>query len=230
VKPLRVNWNPCVRVIPSRFPPIALFERVALPEDLEAVYALEALTNDRIREEVGDLTLIPPEERTSGPGAGYVMAAFTHLNPCGSRFSPGSFGIYYAAGDLETAIAETVHHLVRRMRETQEAPQELDMQVLHAHLRGSLLTLDRKHHASLLRSDSYADSQPFGLKARMEGADGIHYPSVRWEGGFCAAVFKPRLLGKCTPVRRLTYPWDGEGIQRDRIYEKSALPLTRNLR
>ena len=34
----------------------------------------------------------PPEERVkSGPGAScYVMAAFTHINPKGSRFSDGA--------------------------------------------------------------------------------------------------------------------------------------------
>ena len=35
---------------------------------------------------------------SAAPGASYVMAAFTHLNPKGSRFSDGSFGVYYAAG------------------------------------------------------------------------------------------------------------------------------------
>ena len=34
--------------------------------------------------------LSPREERVSGPGASYVMAAFTHLNPNGSRFSDGT--------------------------------------------------------------------------------------------------------------------------------------------
>ncbi len=36
-----------------------------------------------------------------------VMAPFTHLNPKGSRFSDGSYGVYYAAKRLSTAIAET---------------------------------------------------------------------------------------------------------------------------
>ena len=31
------------------------------------------------------------------------MAAFTHLNPEGSRFSDGSYGVYYAAHTLATA-------------------------------------------------------------------------------------------------------------------------------
>ena len=50
-----VHWHPCYRIIPSRFPPISLFEDIADPADLEAVFRVESLTNDRLREEVGEL-------------------------------------------------------------------------------------------------------------------------------------------------------------------------------
>lgn len=82
----RVTWLPCWRIIPSRFPPIDLFERVADPEDLDAIFELESLTNDRLREEVGEIHLIPAADCITGRGAGYIMAAFTHRNPTGSRF------------------------------------------------------------------------------------------------------------------------------------------------
>ena len=36
------------RLIPSHFPPIALFENLLDPTELEAAYALESLTNDRL--------------------------------------------------------------------------------------------------------------------------------------------------------------------------------------
>lgn len=76
----KVRWTPCYRIIPSRFPPISLFEAVADPADLEAVYAIEAMTNDRLRDEAGELSLVPPEDRVSGPGTSAIMAAFTHLS------------------------------------------------------------------------------------------------------------------------------------------------------
>jgi hypothetical protein len=66
--PVTVRWAPCWRVVPSRFPPIQLFERVADPADLDAVFAVEALTNDRLREETGDLARVAPAERVTGPG------------------------------------------------------------------------------------------------------------------------------------------------------------------
>ena len=55
------------------------------------------MTNDRLRDEVGQIELVPPQDRIYGPGSGPIMAAFTHLNPNGSRFSDGSYGVFYAA-------------------------------------------------------------------------------------------------------------------------------------
>ena len=54
---VRVGWRPCLRIVPSRFPPIQLFERVADPADLEAVLELESLTDSRLRDEAGDIRL-----------------------------------------------------------------------------------------------------------------------------------------------------------------------------
>ena len=71
------HWAPCYRIIPSRFPPVGLFDKVADPADLEAVFLVEAMTNDRLRDEAGDLSLVPPEDRVAGPGTTPIMAAFT---------------------------------------------------------------------------------------------------------------------------------------------------------
>ena len=96
----RIEWKPSWRIIPSRFPPISLFERVTEPDDLDAIFELEAITNPRLRNEVGDISMVPPEDRVSGPGSSIIMSAFTHLNPEGSRFTDGTYGVYYAAYDV----------------------------------------------------------------------------------------------------------------------------------
>ncbi len=131
-----VDWPQAWRIIASRYPPIRIFERLDLdPAAWDALLALEQLTNPRLRDEVGDIALVPPEERVSGPGAGYVMAAFTHINPRGSRFSDGSYGVYYAAGSLETAIAETVFHFAAFARDSADPPRSEDMRVLVGDIR-----------------------------------------------------------------------------------------------
>src|SRR3984885_13201340 len=127
----RIAWPQAWRVIASRYPPILLFERLTPdPAVWEALIALEQLTNPRVRDEVGEIALVPPDERISGPGAGYVMASFTHINPKGSRFSDGSFGVYYAAAALETAISETVFHFEAFARDSADPPRSEDMRVL----------------------------------------------------------------------------------------------------
>ncbi len=219
----QTTWSQCFRIVPSRFPPINLFERVSDAADLDAVLQLESLTNPRLREEVGSLHLIPPEDRFTGPGAGYVMAAFTHPNPLGSRFSDGSFGVYYAAHDLDTAIVETVYHQVQHLTYTHEPPQDLDMRVLIAHLVGALVDGNNSGVEGLLHPMSYGPGQAFGLAVRSEGRDGIRYASVRQPGGECAAVFRPKCIKSCVQSAHLIYPWDGIAILRDRITTKTLL-------
>ena len=65
----RVAWAKTYRVVPSRYPPIDLFERVGDPADWETLAAIESLTNDRLRDQVGTISMVPPAERISGPGA-----------------------------------------------------------------------------------------------------------------------------------------------------------------
>jgi hypothetical protein len=216
----RVEWKPGWRIIPSRFPPIALFERIADPADLEAVFAVEALTNPRLRDEAGDIRLVAPEDRISGPGTSIIMASFTHLNPEGSRFGDGTFGVFYAAKDLDTAIAETKYHRERFMRATKQRRMELDMRVYLVDLAAQLHDLRGRRDDDQLvyHPDNYAGGQQLATRLRREGADGIVYDSVRRSGGECAAVFRPRLLSNCRQERHLCYVWDGSRIAS--LYEK----------
>ncbi len=219
----RVTWQPSYRIIPSRFPPVNLFERVAAPEDWEAIIEIESLTNPRLRDEAGYVSLVPVDERISGPGTSIIMAAFTHLNPAGSRFTDGTYGVFYTTPDLETAIAETKHHRERFMSETNEEPIHLDMRVY-------LVDLDAELHdirgmqgteALVYHPEKYAAAQNLGRTFREKGSNGIVYSSVRRAGGECAAVFRPRVLSNCRQERHLSYVWDGAQI-RD-IYEKRSL-------
>ena len=125
--------------MPSRYPPVQLFERLSDdPAEWETLAEIESLTNPRLRDEIGEIRLVPVEERVSGPGASWVMAPFTHVNPRGSRFSDGSYGVYYAARELPTAIAETVFHMGRFYGATGDPPHAEDMRVLSGRIRHGL--------------------------------------------------------------------------------------------
>src|SRR5690348_8865894 len=81
------------RIIPTIFPPVSIFDDIVDLADLDALYEVEDLTNDRVREQLGQLQLVAPEDRVTGSGTTPIMAAFTHLSPGGSRFTDGSFGV-----------------------------------------------------------------------------------------------------------------------------------------
>jgi RES domain-containing protein len=220
----RIRWRPCYRAIPSRFPPVNLFERITDPADLEAVIELESLTNDRLRDAAGEIALVPPAERVVGPGSGYVMAAFTHPSPSGGRFNEANVGAWYAGRRLATAIAETKHHREGFMRATSQPPMELDMRILEAELDARLHDIrgQQQQLAAVYDPDDYTASQALAASLRAQGSDGIVYDSVRDPGGQCVAVFRPKRVRRCRSASHVTFVWDGERVSE--IYEKRALP------
>lgn len=104
------------RLIPSRFPPVGLFDDVSTPDDLAAILELEGWTNDRISSELGALHIMLKEEWVVGtPNATIVMAAFCHPRPEGGRFNEPTLGAWYAGLALETALQETIFHKQRNL-------------------------------------------------------------------------------------------------------------------
>ena len=219
----RTVWRPSYRLIATRYPTVGLYDSIADPADLEVVFAIEALTNPRIRDELGELQLVPPEERVSGAGSTPVMAAFTHLNPEGSRFSDGSYGVYYAAQALETAIAEVGHHRAVFLARTAEPSMEIDLRLISSNVDAELHDLRGlgEAGANIFHPEHYASSQALGRRLRAAGSWGVLFPSVRHAGGFCIGAFRPRALGRARIGGHYTLHWDGERITH--WYEKRGL-------
>jgi RES domain-containing protein len=218
-----VTWRPSYRVIPSRFPPIDLFEGVNnTADDWELLNELEGETSSRLREEAGAIHLVRDEDRRYGPGWTPVMAAFCHFPPTGSRFTDGTFGAYYCALTEATAIAETCYHTERFMRESGEPPMMSQQRVYLSDLTGQLIDLCGQSNAQgLLTPDSWTAGQVFGRQAWQDQTDGIVYPSVRDPEGECAAVLRPPALSATRQGRHLGYDWDGQRIRH--VYELTLL-------
>jgi hypothetical protein len=218
-----VRFSPCHRIVASRLPTIHLFERVADPSDWEALYKLESMTNPRLRNEVGELSLVPVADRVSGPNASVVMAPFTHLSPQGTRFTDGHFGAYYAAESIDTAVAETRFHRENFLRATNQPAMELEMRCYLADVACELHDLRgrRAELADVYDPASYAASQKLGRELRNAGSNGIAFESVRRDGGQCVAAFRPRLVQNVRQGVHLRYAWDGRAISR--VYEMRAM-------
>ena len=216
----RFTMQRCYRLIPSQYPPIHLFEDVANEEEFEAIFAVQSLTNPRIQDEIGLINTIPREERLYAvPGCGYVMAAFTHINPDGSRFSNGDYGVYYAADRLSTALAETIYHKELFLSFTNEPAQELDMRSLIAEFSAELFDLTPLHKNGnpIYSSDNYAMSQALGARVKEEQKDGLVYQSIRAEGTNFA-LFKANTIHQCKQGAHFSYVWNGNKISM--VYQK----------
>lgn len=202
------EWEGLHRIVPSHFPPINLFESVSDPQDLEIVFAVESLTNDRLKDEVGDLRLVPEADRISGPGSTPVMAAFTHIG-VPSRFTEGRYGVYYGARDLKTAIAETVYHRERFLSATHEADTELTLRQYINQVALPLHDIRGELFQELHDPDDYRVSQAFAKDLRSDGSHGLLYRSVRDSGGECVAAFRPRALTVPIQGSHFRYVWSG---------------------
>lgn len=207
----RIRWSQAFRIVPSRFPPVGVYDRIADPADLDALFALEALTNPRLREEAGALNQVPREHRISGPGSTPVMAAFTHLNPEGSRFSDGTWGVFYAAHNVATAVEETVYHRERFLAATAEPACDIQMRCYRTSVDCRLHDI-RGSRPAVHDPDSYLASVALARELRTAGSSGIVYDSARHRCGECLAAFQPDVVAPCTQAHHLVYRWDGRRI------------------
>lgn len=213
VPPLRrIRWTQAFRIVPSRFPPVGLFDRIADPKDIDAVMTIESLTNPRLREEMGALGMVPPERRVSGQGTTPIMAAFTHIPPEGSRFSDGHWGVFYAAHSIPTAIEETVYHREAFLAATHEPPTDVQVRCYSTSIAGRFHDI-RGGWTAEHDPDSYAASVKLARALREDGSNGIVYDSARHPGGECVAAFFPDLIAPCVQAGHFIYRWNGRRVE-----------------
>ena len=203
------------RIIPSKYPAVSLFESCAHPNDLESLYLLEGLTNSRLRQEAGILSRVSEEDRISGPGSTVIMASFTHVG-LASRFTDGSYGVFYAGFELPTAIAESTYWQAMQMADVHdEEPFARDMRVYCSKINGHVSDLvDLRQDSRVQHPDLYGESQSIGRVLREDGEYGLVYRSVRVDDGQCLAAFRPPIMAKALQSHHLRYYWDGAKIDR----------------
>jgi len=148
-----------------------------------------------------------------GEDPGWADRPFRAPSPEGSRFSDGSFGIFYAGLDLPTCTAEMAYHQARQLRLSGAPGMRLHFATLRARVTGEFLDI-RQGHASLHRPNSYLRSRAFGIRAWRAAADGIAYRSVRNPGGECLAGFRRACVLGCAKGGLVAMTWDGTNLAR----------------
>ena len=208
----RVTWEKTHRIVCSRFPPIDLFEDIADPADWDAILSAEAKTSPHVAESVGMLDLVPAERRVSGSGASWAMAPFVHVSTDRpSRFSDGSFGVYYAGDRVELAIFKTIYHYGLFMAATNEpAGWTSDFQELVGSINAELHdVMETSAFTAIRHPEDYTASQALAIELRAQNSNGLIYRSVRYPEGTAIALFWPDVAGIPKQGQRFSYYWDG---------------------
>ena len=204
------------RAVNSAFPPVALFDDVADEHEFEQLYSLQARTNPRLQNEIGRIELIPRTQIPFGiPGCSYATAPFTHVNPAGSRFSDGSYGVLYIADCIGTALAEVTYH--QNLYWSKVEGLRYDRMVLRGlrckfEEKGIVNTDLLPNKKQLLDPDSYQVARQTGKSIRTAGHPGIRYDSVRKPDGTCWGMFTPKAVRAIIQTSHYEMIWDGHQI------------------
>lgn len=202
------------RLVPSRHLPggDSVLTRIADDDaHLQALFELDAATNDRLLAENGSALSIGPEELVAGvPYASVVNATFCHPHPLGARFSGPDRGAWYAAFALETAQAEVAFHKAVQLAEIDRFDDSVTYDDYLADFSASFHDLrGRRGVRECLDPDSYVASQALAETLLERGSLGVVYPSVRHAEGTCVACFRPAIVGNVRRARTYRLTWHG---------------------
>jgi RES domain len=208
----RIRWSRTCRLIPTRYPSVGPFDRVATAADVDAMIELEGWTNDRLSNELGLLHAVPKTEWVfNRPHASVVMAAFCHPRPTGARFTDSRRGAWYCSRTPATALAESAYHRTNELREVGHFDTRMQMRLYHADFSASFhdIRAENRSFAAFYQPDDYSQSQAFGRELFDAGSNGLVYRSVRHERGECVACFRPRLVLNVRVAAHYEFRWEG---------------------
>ena len=211
-------------LIPSRFPPVSVYERIAGGRD-ELFYKIEEMTNPRAREKERLTRGLAPVDQDHPRLRNWNHAPFVYPNPEGSRFFGADRNLVELAGDLQTALAIAVEKRETFLGRTKEAATYIEMRQIVRPVRGSCLDvrgLDIAARETRIQ---------IGKQALAAGLDGILFNPVERPTATAVAVFKPECLGKPDQAEHFKFIWNGNRItvlyrfKEDLIYEPDGLGL-----
>jgi hypothetical protein len=195
-------------------PPAALLHALYGP-DARAALAAMAATDATLNRALGGVHLVQPADWPVGPGAAWILAPFVRQPGAtqASRFSDGSYGVWYGASDQATAKAEVGHHLAAYLSRTRALPDRLPRQLVTAVASPERPVVDlrvpQQVPEGVLLADSHLASRRFGAECRVAQQWGIVWPSVRRAEGLCVGALRPPLLASAAVAGQCTAVWDG---------------------
>ncbi len=108
-----------------------------------------------------------------------------------TRYSDGSFPVFYSALERETAKEEIKHHTRKYLTQHATKPRTVYFLRFACDFNGSGKDLRIKHNEwPWLTHDNYSKCHDIAREAVHENLDGLLAPSARRDSGTCLPVFK----------------------------------------
>jgi RES domain-containing protein len=166
---------------------------------------LEALARDLAEIEGATSARLAAQSRQAAffpagrPHANFVNAAFAYWRPReANRFNDAGFGAWYAALEVQTALAEVTFHIGRELARVGDWNATVDWAEMWAGFAGDFVDLRGLTPPPACLDPDPARGYPAGndlaRQARGEGLNGIIYPSVRAAGGTCLVALWPHAV------------------------------------
>jgi len=132
-----------------------------------------------------------------------------------SRFSDGTYGVWYGSDSVETTVYESVYHWYKSLL----CDAGFDRQVVIAERKvyqvacgAALLDLRAAstEYSDLVHPANYSFCQSVGARIHREGHPGLLTPSVRRPAGENVVIFNPDVLSNPRFNCQLTYRLEGD--------------------
>jgi hypothetical protein len=193
-------------LIPSRFPTIDVFARVANDRSAELA-AIESLTNPRIRERE---RLLSGAQVVDGNGPllqNWNHAPFTYANPEGSRFFGPDRPALELAQDRQTALSISIRKRETFLARTGEAPIGLEMRELSRKVRGRFID-GTSWPTDLDQEERYRR----GRAVAEAGFDGLLFRPPERLAGISVSVLNGDVLDRAVQRDHFKFVWDGTRV------------------
>lgn len=218
-----VHWSGnAYRLIPSRFPPVNVYEGLVANDRLEEIVAVENLTNPRLRS-LDRLQKAPKSASNADPKLqNWNLAPFAYGNPDGTTFFGEDRPCLELSMEEQTALAVSVVKRQSFMEATSEAPIGLDMRMLCTPVSGMFWDL-REPAWSLSDLDQ---AERYELGGQMPAnAQGILFRPAERPTGTCLAIVTGDVLQKSQQTVHFRYVWDGKRIPLLYAFDNAGRPI-----
>lgn len=196
---------PWFRLIPSRFPTVDVYRRVAPGDRWPILNEVELLTNPRQKERI---SILGSDVVDGAPAKlqNWNHAPFVYLDPDGSFLLRGEYGVLELGESKEVALAMAVSRREAFLSATALPQQAIEMRLLKHPVAGRF--------AVLPNLEGLSETERWALgEALYEEWDGAVFDCPVAARGKTIAVFNSECLSKSVQGDHFRFWWDGSHIR-----------------